>query len=487
MLLGQGLISKIVSFLSQIVMAKYLLNPDDFGVFSLGLSIFTFTSATLNVGTTEVLVHRQSSFHIWANASFWMTLASGLIAAAATFIAGPLAERAYEAAQLSEVLMILALSAIPTALALVPSAKLTADLRFTSLAATTGLQVILLAVLSIVFAAIHPGPEALAWAKAASATVFCFMLWWLAPTKLKWRAQFRRWKYLFADNTYLFMSKVALLVVSQGDYMILGLMTSEHNVGLYFFAFSLSMQSMALITGNVASVLFPALSKLQHDPRMQMKRFLRASELLAMIGVPACFVQAAVSRPAVELLFDERWHESIPLLQLLSLGMAFRMIGSPGGSLIMAQGRFRALLVLCLSYAVVFAAAVIVGGYIGDMLGVAIAATIFFTLQGPVNLYVAIQPNGGRPIDIWRVYAAPVTAGAIAVGGSAAIVDQLPLPPSRAGLIGQILLIGAFSGMSFLILARVVATEQLRELVERMSPFLGRRGAGLVRRVMLAQ
>lgn len=484
MLLGQGLISKAVSLGAQIVLARYLLEPEDFGVYSLALSVFTFTSATLNAGMTEVLVHRHSSFRVWANAAFWMTLALGLVAALATLVAAPIAARGYDSGQLASLLVILAISAIPTALAQVPAARLTAELRFTALAATGGMQVIAAAVIGIALAAIEPGPAALAWGKTIAAGLYLATLWWMAPVPIRRRSvQLRRWRYLVADNSYLFASKVALLVVSQGDYMILGLLTTEHDVGLYFFAFTLSMQSMALITGNIASVLFPALAKLQQDPRTQMKRFLRATELLAIVGVPACLAQAAVSRPVVMLLFDAKWHAAIPLLQLLSIGMAFRMIGSPGGSLLMAQGRFRALLVLCLSYAAVFAAAVATGGTLHGALGVAVAAAVFFTIQGPVNLLVAIAPNGGTLRDIWKVYAVPLAAGVVSVGVAATIMDRLTTTSTPTALIVQIVGIGLVSALVYVVMIRLMAPAHLRELIERVSPLMGRRVSGFAMRV----
>src|SRR5436190_13327638 len=99
--------------------------------------------------------------------------------------------------------------------------------------------------------------------------------------------------------------------------------------------------------------------------------------------------------PGVRMFFeDKKWEDAIPVLQALSLGMAFRVVASPGGSLIQAQGRFRVILITNIINAIVFLALVTLGARMGNVNAptlwgrpattVGIAVAVYFALIGPI-------------------------------------------------------------------------------------------------------
>ena len=89
------------------------------------------------------------------------------------------------------------------------------------------------------------------------------------------------------------------MVTSQGDYTILGHVYNTEAglaavVGIYFFAYNLCIQTTQFITSNLANVLLPAFSKLQHETERLKRAFLRSTKMLAIVGVFICLLQAAV-------------------------------------------------------------------------------------------------------------------------------------------------------------------------------------------------
>ena len=58
-----------------------------------------------------------------------------------------------------------------------------------------------------------------------------------------------------------------------------------------------SNQVLQLLTLNLASVLFPVLSKLAAEPERQVGAFLRAARVLALVGIPICLAEAVLARP----------------------------------------------------------------------------------------------------------------------------------------------------------------------------------------------
>src|SRR5262249_55336521 len=157
----------------------------------------------------------------------------------------------------------------------------------------------------------------------------------------------------------------------------------------------------------------------------------------------------------------------------LSVGMSLRLVGSPAGSLMHAQGRFKTVLILNACYAAAFLSAVTAGAYVADGTGVAIAASAYFAILGPVHMYVAIRPGGGRWRDVLDVYAVPVCASAAALAPAMWLMEQIPAGPVQQWLrIGTVPLV---TGSIYVILVRLVAHERLRELFVRLGhiPMIG--------------
>lgn len=485
-LMAQTLGSKVVGMAGQVVLA-WLLLPQDMGLWGSAAIVMGFSGLIQQAGLRETLIHRQRNYGIWANSAFWMSVGLGLLGALVTAAAAWPAAYFFHEPRLVGLLLVLAATAPLMSLDTVAEAKLQNQMRFGLLAGVNwGIAVTQLG-LTVLFASILPQDYkayAFVLPRPFIALSRLSILWYAARPPVKMRVHFRRWKYLLSDSATLFTSNLFLMLQWQGDYIVLArFYTDKAILGVYFLAFNLSIQTMQLFTGNLTGVLFPALSKLQGDPSRQIRAFLDATRLLGLIAVPLCFLQMGLADPGVRLFFqDAKWQDSIPVLQVLSVGMAFRVVASPGGSLIQAMGRFRVILLTNIVNAVVFLSLVTVGAMLGrpgagnvwlrPASTVGIAVAIYFAAIGPVFLYVAIRPSGGTWRDIWRVYAAPMVISAISAGTAMALGALVPVERIRGHRWGQavrLIVILAWFLVTYVPLIRLAAPEAWRALMQRIA------------------
>jgi O-antigen/teichoic acid export membrane protein len=484
-LMAQTVGSKFVGMAGQVVLA-WLLMPADLGLWAKASIVMGFSGLIQQAGLRETLIHRQRTYHLWANTAFWMSVGLGLLGAVVTAAAAWPAAHFFHEPRLIGLLLVLAATAPLMSLDTVAEAKLQNQMRFGLLAGVNWSIAVAQLALTVLFASILPA-QYKAYSFVLPRPIIALsrlaILWWAARPPVKWDPSVRRWKYMLSDSATLFLSNLFLMLQWQGDYIVLGrLFVDEAILGVYFLAFNLSIQTMQLFTGNLTGVLFPALSKLQGDPQRQIRAFLDATRLLALVAVPLCFLQMGVADPGVRLFFqDNKWQDAIPVLQALSLGMAFRVVASPGGSLIQAQGRFRVILITNIINAIVFLSLVTLGALMGDVNAtslwhrpattVGIAVAFYFALIGPIFLYVAIHPSGGTWGDIWRVYAAPMLASILAVASAMAIGALVPVERIHGHRWAQAARLSAivawFIG-AYIPLIRLIAPEAWRALLQRL-------------------
>jgi PST family polysaccharide transporter len=420
--------SKAISAISQIAVAR-LLAPSDFGVYSLAVTVTVLTAFTGNMGLHQILVQRRN-MRRWSNAAFWLAEALGIFAGLLTAAVAPAAAHFYHNSTLVGLLLVLAVIWPVGSLGIVPEARLAHELRFSAIAKLRWIQGILAAVTLVLLAALHFGPYSFALSRLIVGLASVSVFWTIAPPRIRANPQIRRWKFLISDGGKLMVNELFWLLILQGDYMMLGLFRDATVVGIYYFAFNLSVQTLMVVGENLVSVMFPALSQLQDDPHRQMRAYLNAAKLLATVGIPLCLLQAALADPALRLLVGVKWIPSIHVLEVLSIAMAISMVGNTASSMLKAQGRFRALMTITICGSVSFLTIVGTASYFGYALSVAFGVLIFYSIFAPTQMHIAIQRGGGKFQDIVNVFALPLLFSGIAAAigyGAGLLVPNLPL------------------------------------------------------------
>lgn len=470
-----GLATKVVGFLGQIVLARVLL-PDHFGMISLAFTVSTFADLVQSYGLREVLVRRRARLKIWSGPAMWLSLYTGLAAGIAMALAAPLAAAAYDKGPtVAYLILILALTAPMSALAIVPDAAMQQGLRFRGMAFLQCGQTIGQLACTVLFAVLGLGAYSFALSMFLMSFVRTGAVWWLTRTRFTRRPPLSRSMILLRPSLILVASALVINVMAQGDKLALGLFHSEAGVGAYFFAYNLSLHTAVLLSLNFARVLFPVMSRMQDQPERLKNAFIRAARTLMYLGAPACFLQAAVAGPFIRgLVQSEKWFSSIPALQILSLAMAVHLVWNPSRSLIQVQGRYRLYLVSAIIYSCVYLAVVVTSAACGDITTVALAAGGALAAVSAFDCFLGLRLIGGTIADVTRVILPPMLLAAIAALPAWGLEFIMPRLPRVLGFpLHEMLLLGLMPlvlAAIYLPLLRVFAPDVWDELAHRLGP-----------------
>jgi lipopolysaccharide exporter len=465
--------TKLTALGGQLVLA-WLLAPKDFGLIGLAYTVTAFAGLIQGAGLQEILVQRQRRFERWSTAAFWMSIILGVATAVVMLLLAPLAEWLYKAPSLAGLIAVVALSVPINSLAAVPTARLQSDLRFKTLARVNLLTAVATVALTIMLAWLGLGAYSFVMPRPIVGAAHAFLLWRLARPRVRARLQLRRWRYLLGDSSYMIFASLCYTLVAQGDYIILGRLHPAHVVGIYYFAFNLSIQIIVVFTINLLGVLLPALSKLREEPSRQLTGYLRATRLVAIASVPVSLLQVTLAEPVLRLFFEPEWYPAVPVLHVLSVGTMLSAIGASGGSLIQASGRFRTLAGLSALSAVAFLSLAAVGATVGARVvsaatAMACAVAVYHAMYGPVHMYAAISPIGGTWRDVGSVYFKSVVPGVVAFGAAYSL--------SRFLFVGdgpRITLVVLGGVGLYLLLVRLFAPEVRQEVELRLAELLRR-------------
>lgn len=497
-LLAQTLGYKVFSLFGTIYLT-HLIDPEHVGQMTIALGVASFTNFLQQPGLREVLVQRRTRSTQWDHPAFTLSLVMGVVAAGLTIAAAPVAAWVNKSSVVLPLLLILSLAAPCFGAGIVPESLLQSQLRFRALAIIEFLRGcgLLLTQIGVAFYLDRIGHrEWGAYALAVPVPCWvlfrCVALWVAAKPVIRWQPRPRLWKFLWTDSVKLFAASFMGMVISQGAMFVLGYTSDDTAVGLYSFAFNLSLITAVMLTQNIASVIFPVMSSMQDDPQRLRHVFLRSGRILNMLAIPLCLLQGAMAEPFIRTVCNPKWAGSVPIMQALSVAMAFVVIWPSSRSLMQAQGRYNLALLMQCVHAALFVSAVVIASRFGQGLAVAIGVATIYAVIGLLDPYVAIRTLGGKFTDILALFTAPSVAGLVGVVAAYAAArrifpaDHEYLGALPGGFTSAYIPQAALTCVAALVLCplvyRLIMPHEFRELSELVRRALGKITGRLRRR-----
>jgi PST family polysaccharide transporter len=470
----QTLATKVVTLVGQLVLA-WILVPQEFGQIALAYTVTAFVSLLVNPGIDVILVRRGRRFGLWATPAFYFSMATGLVGSLVILATAPIVAHAYGVPQLKGLLTILAVACPLGSLLLVPTAKLRSEMRFKLLAAVNLFQSLLQMALTLAFAAAGFGVYSFVLPMPVVYLAVGAILWLTARPGVRAKHPFGHWRHLIGDSSYIFGQRLLLTIVQQGDYIILGALYGDFAVGPYFFAYGLATQAIRLTAGSLQLVLMAGLARMPAFSQQQAQAALRATKAIALFGMPLCAIQAAVAEPFLRAIYQDKWIAAVPLVQLISVGMAFDVASWPAGSLMQSRGQFRFMFLWSSVSAPTFIVAVLLGAFFAASVGVAVAVCLFFAITSPLLGFLAFQGSGIGGREMAETYLRPAFVSLISAGASLGAVRVSEVaggqPPVQCVLaVGAGLVAMALSARAIMSSSWHDVVLKLRQIIARPAP-----------------
>ncbi len=385
--------TKIISFVSQIVLA-WLLLPEDFGKITLTFSVTSIVFLIQGFGLSDVLISRSHMFSRLINLAKTISLTVAGIGIGVAIIASLLAGFIYEDVEITYLILIFSLSIPFNALSIVPSSKLTIDLKFKELSKIRLIEFFTSSLLTIILVLLKFDIYSFVIAPLVSSILRYVILHKISNIAYRFKITYHHWKYLFSKSLLGFLHSLSQTLIRQFDYMILGIYATKAVVGIYFMAYSLSVQVVGLLVNSLSPVLFPTLKKIPISETTRIREILvKITSIFSMFGMPFAFWQMYVAEPFIILFLNDKWQDSIILVKILSIGIGFSVASSVWATSLRLQSRFKEQAILSLSAAISFILITTVSAMFYKEIGVAIGVTIyqiifsFIFLNGALKFY----------------------------------------------------------------------------------------------------
>jgi O-antigen/teichoic acid export membrane protein len=167
-------------------------------------------------------------------------------------------------------------------------------------------------------------------------TLFCFLFY---PWKPEFSFSITKVKDMVFFGSKVAASRLIWYLTSNIDLLIAGKILGKTQLGYYAIAVQFALIPLDKMVSIMSRVAFPAFSKVQGDPALLRRYYLKFVNVVAFAGFPACWGIFLISESAVPLFLSEKWLPVILPLQILSMVTAFRAIHAMNTPLEVAVSR----------------------------------------------------------------------------------------------------------------------------------------------------
>ncbi len=362
-LLVATVIVKVAS-LANIVILGIWLGKDDFGIFGTAIGVAALVNVLRDGGVRRVLVQKGiHRFDGLVGPIYAWTLMLNVLAAIILCGLGPVLAHIHDNDEYVMVMVSLGITASIYGPSIIYRAKLSMQYRYKAVAAMNASSSIVRYLAMIVLALSGAGPLTFTWSLLIMAAYeWLFGLIATKDTLIRFEPKTRLWPAIWARTKWLLLGAVALALLRQGDYLVLGFLLSESVMGVYVFAYMLGDQVLSMLGSNLQQVLMPTMSAFQHDVKRHVASVLRVSGALTLIASGIAGGIAVIIDPLQQIVWQGKWDEAVPAVQALSLCFALRLLVSVQESALSSTGRFRTQFVALLLQGIGMAGIALVGG-----------------------------------------------------------------------------------------------------------------------------
>lgn len=333
------IISKILGFVTQIVLAK-LLAPADFGLLAIGLLAINSMGIFRDLGFGATLIYKKDdSDHTAANTAFILLPLVASILFLIAYFSAPYIAVFFDNSAVEPIVQVLALTFVISSFGTVPSMLLEKELEFKKKVVPETVPIIGYALVAIGLAMNGYGVWSLVYGQIVSAMLTAGLIWLVSDWRPTFKFDRKIARILFDYGKHIIGANIVIFLITNIDDAIVGRVLGVEALGFYTLAYTISNLPATQITHLVGRVMFPLYAKLQDDRTSLKYAYLKTLQYVSMLSIPAAFGIFIIAPDFVSIVLGDKWMPSVPALQFLCFYGVARSLGATTGPIINSLGK----------------------------------------------------------------------------------------------------------------------------------------------------
>ena len=325
------------SLIRLIILAR-ILAPHDFGLMGIAMLTMATLETFSQTGFQAALIQKKENTELYLDAAWTIMIIRGFILFTILYFIAPYAAIFFKSPQAKPIIRIIGFSILFQAFTNIGVIYFRKELEFNKQFIYQLSGTLADFIVAISAALILRSVWALVFGLLAGNAVRCFVSYLIHPYRPHLSSDLGKAKELFGFGKWVLGSSILVFIGAYIDDISVGRLLGSAALGFYQMAYRISNMPATEITYVIASVVFPAYSKVQ-DCQVRLKQaYFRIMRLTVAISIPIA-VGIVLLAPEFTIIFlGEKWMPMVPAMQLLAVAGLIKSIISTGSPLFTGSG-----------------------------------------------------------------------------------------------------------------------------------------------------
>lgn len=337
------LIAMGIQFVGTIVLSR-LLTPSDFGLVAMAAVFIAVGGLIRDFGMPTAALGARTLSNQQASNILWVSLSLSAFAGLLLLVSTPAIAHFYGEPRLTSILPVLAGVLVVNGVQAQYQVQLARAMRFTAVVVILSLARIIALGSAVLAAAGGWGYWALVIQQAvlalASLVGSGLITRWL-PARPRQGSDSMK---LVRAGGNLGVANVLGFLADNADSFMIGAVWGASPLGLYNRAFSLFMVPISSVFGPLTGVVIPVVNRAVSEGRSASGVLLRIQSIICGLSIWVLVATAVTSPWLIPPLLGAQWTETVPLLQILAIGGAFKALSQTNYWVYLVEQQTRNLL-----------------------------------------------------------------------------------------------------------------------------------------------
>lgn len=342
-------VSKYVGIFVQIIITMILarlLNPSDFGIIAIASVFISFVNLLTDFGFGPAIIQSDTLEKKDLLSLFSSTLLIGIIAALVLFALATPIGNYYSNDQVRNVVRILSINIVFTAINIVPNALMLKAKRFKFMAIRSLSMQIIGGIVGVGLAFYGLGLYALVFQSiiyALGIFIFNYIQYPLKFFNHIYKASIQK---VIGFSVFQFLSSIINYITKSLDKPLIGRYLNLDSLGYYEKSYRLMQMPVDNLSYVFTPVMQPIFRDFKNDLNQMFQKYSKLLTALSLVGFPVSIALYFMGYDLIHIFYGGKWDLAVVPFQYLSLSVGFMVLMSSSGPIYQASNNVRFQLIV---------------------------------------------------------------------------------------------------------------------------------------------
>lgn len=308
---------------STIVLVR-LLAPEDFGVVAMGMLVIALLQVISDLGVARLLIRIEDPVPAHYNTAWTIIILQSLVVASLLYLSAPLAAHYFNEIRVLEVIRLLALGGLISAFSNIGIINFRKELQFNKDFIYEIICKIAAVTVTVTMAFMFRSYWALVYGMLVAGVLRVLLSYYFHEYRPKFSLE--KWREFLSFSLWVTPTNVAHFALERTDAMLVGIVHSTSQLGIYNVASEVSKMVTTEIIIPMGRALYPNYAKLLDSPELLAETYRNIVRIVVIVCLAVGPGLAVVAEDFVYILLGDQWIFAIPLVRWFALTGAFGSI-----------------------------------------------------------------------------------------------------------------------------------------------------------------